>query len=85
MKKIFITILFLGLLSFSASVEAKTTRVSGYFKPKTGTYVMPSYKTAPNKTKLDNFSTKGNYNPYTGKKGYVNPFFERVLSKFQGS
>ena len=60
--------LALGLL-FSASVEAKTIRIKSYYKPSTGTYVMPSYRTSPNKTKLDNWSTKGNYNPYTGKKG----------------
>ncbi len=76
MKKIIISsflVLFI-LVSFSASVGAKTTRVKGYYKPSTGTYVAPSYKTSPNKTKLDNYSTKGNYNPYTGKKGTVNPY-----------
>lgn len=75
MKKIFLTlILFVSLLSFSTSVEAKTAHVKGYYKPSTGHYVAPHYKTTPNKTKLDNFSTKGNYNPYTGKKGTVNPY-----------
>ncbi len=73
MKKFIITILVIGFLSFSASTEARTTRVRGYYKPSTGTYVMPHYKTTPNRTKLDNFSTKGNYNPYTGKSGTVNP------------
>ena len=75
MKKYFLAlILFVGLLSFSTSVEAKTIRVKSYYKPSTGTYVMPSYRTSPNKTKLDNFSTKGNYNPYSGKSGTVNPY-----------
>ncbi len=46
-------------------------RVKGYMK-KSGTYVEPSYKTSPNKTKKDNYGTKGNYNPYTGKEG-TNP------------
>lgn len=36
---------------------------------KSGTYVAPHYRSAPNKTKSDNYSTKGNTNPYTGKKG----------------
>lgn len=67
-------ILFVGLLSFSASAEAKTVKVKSYYKPSTGRYVMPSYRTSPNKTKLDNYSTKGNYNPYSGKKGTVSPF-----------
>ena len=47
-------------------VDAKPTR--GYLK-KDGTYVQPHEKTAPNKSKDDNYSTKGNENPYTGKKG----------------
>ena len=75
MKKLLIVLtLLVGVLSFSASVEAKTTGVRGYYKPSTGRYVAPHYKTTPNRTKIDNFSTKGNYNPYTGKKGTVNPY-----------
>lgn len=39
-----------------------------------GVYVPPSYATKPNNTKLDNFSTQGNVNPYTGQRGTVNPY-----------
>lgn len=75
MKKLFIlSVLLVGVLLFSESAEARTTRIRGYFKPSTGSYVAPHYKTTPNRSKFDNFSTKGNYNPYTGKKGTVNPF-----------
>jgi len=73
-KYILVLMLFVGLLSFSASAEAKTVRVKGYYKPSTGSYVSPSYRTSPNKYKFDNYSTKGNYNPYTGKKGYSSPY-----------
>ncbi len=78
MKKIIASILlacllFLGL-GFINFAQAKITSVKGYVKKSTGTYVMPYYKTSPNKTKLDNFSAKGNYNPFTGKKGYTSPF-----------
>lgn len=68
--------LALALLLFvsAGSAEAKTIKVKAYFKPSQGSYVMPSYRTSPNKTKLDNYSTKGNYNPYSGKKGTVNPY-----------
>ncbi len=66
---ILILTLVLGLSFPFSSVEAKTVRVKSYYKPSTGTYVMPSYRTSPNKYKYDNWSTKGNYNPYTGKKG----------------
>jgi len=77
MKKIALNLLvalFIFGVSLVGPAQAKTSSVRGYVKPSTGKYVMPHYKTTPNKTKLDNFSTKGNYNPYTGKKGYVSPF-----------
>ncbi|MBI5045518.1 MAG: hypothetical protein HZC14_00690 [Candidatus Niyogibacteria bacterium] len=73
-KLILAVILFVGVLSFSAHADARITRVQGHFKPSTGSYVAPYYKTTPNKSKFDNFSTKGNYNPYTGKKGTANPY-----------
>lgn len=73
-KLLLVLILLIGVLLFSISAEARTTRVKGYYKPSTGRYVAPHYKTTPNKTKFDNFSTKGNYNPYTGKKGTVSPY-----------
>ena len=31
---------------------------------------MPHYKTRKDGTRLNNYSTKGNINPYNGKKGY---------------
>ena len=64
--------LALFLFVSAGSAEAKTVRVNGYYKPSTGHYVAPYYKTSPNKTKLDNYSTRGNYNPYTGKTGTKN-------------
>ena len=36
---------------------------------KNGTYFAPSHATNPNSTKTDNYSHKGNTNPYTGAKG----------------
>lgn len=75
MKKVLVS-LIVGILVFSIltpnSVEA-ATRVRSYIK-KNGTYVAPHYKTLPNKSKFDNYSTRGNINPFTGKKGTVNPF-----------
>jgi hypothetical protein len=56
------------LFSTTSAVEA-STRVGGYYR-KSGTYVQPYYRSSPNSTKYDNYSSKGNYNPYTGKKGY---------------
>lgn len=74
MKKITLSIIIFFSLVFVTSVEAKTVKVKSYYKPSTGTYINSHYKTSPNKTKLDNYSTKYNYNSYTGKKGYVNPY-----------
>lgn len=71
MKKLVLIVLVFSLLS-SVSF-AKSVRVSGSFK-KSGTYVAPHYKTSPNRTKFDNYSTKGNVNPYTGKKGTKQSF-----------
>lgn len=77
MKKIlsvFLVSLIIMILGVFSVVEAKTIRVKPYYKPSIGRYVQPHYKTSPNKTRFDNYSTKGNYNPFTGKKGYVSPF-----------
>jgi len=46
-----------------------STGVSGYTKRSTGTYVMPHQRTAPDSNRYNNWSTQGNVNPYTGKKG----------------
>ena len=52
-----------------ASVAEGAAKTRGYMK-KNGTYVMPHYKSKRDGTRLNNYSTKGNVNPYTGKKGY---------------
>lgn len=70
MKKLFITLI--ALLICSVAYSQSTTYVKGYYR-KDGTYVSPHRKTTPNKTNKDNYSTSGNYNPYTGKKGYIAP------------
>lgn len=38
-----------------------------------GTYVQPHYQTNPNSPQYDNFNTRGNYNPYTGRTGTSTP------------
>lgn len=42
--------------------------VRGY-TTKSGTYVAPHHRTNPNATRSDNWSTKGNVNPYNGRIG----------------
>lgn len=46
--------------------------VRGYTK-KDGTYVAPHYRSAPDGTRNNNWSTKGVINPHTGKEGTKNP------------
>lgn len=74
MKKLILTILAATLIAPATSAQV---RVEGYVKSD-GTYVAPHYRSKPNSTKLDNYSTKGNVNPYTGKVGtknvYSNPY-----------
>jgi hypothetical protein len=38
-----------------------------------GTYVQPHMQTYPNNTQFDNYSTRGNVNPYTGAIGTRTP------------
>lgn len=68
MIKIILTTIAALFLSFSVSAACY---VNGYYKSN-GTYVSGYYKTCPNYTKKDNYSTWGNSNPYTKKKGYSN-------------
>ena len=47
--------------------------VNGYYR-NDGTYVQPHYRSNPDGNILNNWSTQGNVNPYTGKTGTVNPY-----------
>jgi hypothetical protein len=57
-----------GSNSYSSSSTHADHSVSSYVRSN-GTYVGPSHATNPNSTRNDNYSTKGNVNPYTGKEG----------------
>ena len=52
--------------SSCCSPSKSDVSVRGYYR-KDGTYVRPHMRTAPNGTKRDNFSFKGNTNPYHKK------------------
>jgi hypothetical protein len=64
--------LLLALLVVSSAAIADEY-VQGYYRHD-GTYVQGYYRTESNNTKLDNYSTQGNTNPYTGQQGTVNPY-----------
>lgn len=67
------------------SVPAEASKGSGYSAPsgsshsvrghvrKDGTYVQPYRATNKNETQRDNWSSKPNVNPYTGKPGTKDP------------
>lgn len=48
-------------------------KVDSYIKTD-GTIINSYYRTKPNNTLLDNYSTKGNINPHTFKIGKIKPF-----------
>lgn len=65
MKNLLLAPLLFISFTFTASAS---TYVEGYFKSD-GTYVKGHYRSSANNSIYDNYSTKGNVNPYTGKKG----------------
>ena len=65
------TIIFLGILLLfllSSNAVYAVVKVKGYFR-KNGTYVQSHYRSDPDGSFYNNWSTKGNINPYTGKVG----------------
>lgn len=48
--------------------KSSSTQVRGHVTKK-GQYVAPHKRSTPDKSKANNWSTKGNTNPSTGKKG----------------
>ena len=59
---------FAVMVLLTSSVLA-AQRVNGY-TTRNGTYVAPHYRSNSDGLKYNNYSTRGNYNPYTGSKGY---------------
>lgn len=79
MEKTIILLIALCVLSMGAAAKSgghsggshsngSNHSVRGHVTKK-GVYVKPHHATNPNKTKRDNYSQKGNVNPYTGKEG----------------
>jgi len=73
MKKLFFTLALAFIAQFSFGQQ--TVYVNGYYRSN-GTYVQPHYRTSPNNTVYDNWSTYPNVNPYTGQTGtrYYNSY-----------
>lgn len=56
------------MTAFALPAFGKTTSVRAHVTKK-GAYVPPHHRTTPDKSKTNNYSSKGNVNPYTGKTG----------------
>lgn len=75
-RQLSILVLVLLFLSGDLSVAGGkgsgggTVTVRGHVR-KDGTYVAPHHRTAPDGNFQNNWSTSGNYNPYTGEEGKV--------------
>lgn len=68
-----VAVVTFGLIVAVSAPAFAQNYVRGYTRAN-GTYVAPHYQSAPNSTKLDNYSSQGNYNPYTGRAGTVDPY-----------
>lgn len=61
-----------SLLVPTSALAQSSHSVRGYVK-RDGTYVAPAHRTNPNTTRNDNWTTRPNVNPYTGKAGTKAP------------
>jgi hypothetical protein len=64
-------ILLAALVAFAAPASAQVY-VQGYTRSD-GTYVAPHYRSSPDSSTYNNYSSSGNVNPYTGEVGTRNP------------
>jgi len=76
-------LLAIALLGFTASAYADQY-VNGYTR-QNGTYVAPHYRSSPDSSTMNNWSTQGNVNPYTGAVGTRNPYNSGSHNTFGGS
>jgi hypothetical protein len=69
----------LVLFGAAPALAQSSTYVKGYFRSD-GSYVAPHYRTNPDSSRMNNWSSETNINPYTGKQGTVDPFAPKVPS-----
>jgi hypothetical protein len=70
--KLKIAVLVLLAIATTSAFPKSSHGVRGYTK-KDGTRVQPHRATNPDKSKANNYSSKGNTNPNTGKEGTKDP------------
>lgn len=70
MKKLFLPFLLLLIVA----PQAHAYRYTGGYIRSNGTYVRPHFSSNADHSRFNNWSTRGNVNPFTGKTGHLNPF-----------
>lgn len=60
-------------VTFASSAGMAQQRVDGYVK-QDGTYVAPHFRSAPDNSRSNNWTSQGNVNPYTGQTGTRDPY-----------
>ena len=68
------TCLFMALASIGSIATAQSSHYVHGYSRSDGTYVQPHMQTNPNSTPMDNWTTRGNVNPYTGQAGTRDPY-----------
>lgn len=72
MKLLLSAALFVPMIATGATAQS-SVNVRGH-TTREGVYVPPHVRTAPNETRTDNWSSRPNVNPYTGKAGTADPY-----------
>lgn len=70
--RLIVSVMALTLLFGMATDAGAATRVKGHTR-KNGSYVAPHYRSNRDNSKSNNYSSKGNTNPHTGKRGTKDP------------
>ena len=78
-RTLLLSLLTMVLLSLTVSLAFAQVYVGGYYRSN-GTYVQPHYRSLPDGNPFNNYSTRGNINPYTGSYGTRNPYSTRPRS-----
>lgn len=68
-----VMVVAVSVVLFSSVAQAQSVRVRGYYRSN-GTYIMPHWRSAPDHSVWNNWSTQGNINPYTGVLGTRSPW-----------
>jgi hypothetical protein len=63
------SIVLAACLTVATPALGQSSHYARGYVTKNGTYVAPHYQTNPDSSLLNNWSTKGNYNPTQGRRG----------------